>query len=100
MSASEKIAKLETQYSRGLITMSDFLSQGLKVLEIEVAPKPQVGEIWVAYKDGKAQAFQARYSSFNDEIRLWILTGTPSHCDMGYWRDKGYTGFKRVLSAI
>lgn len=100
MSASEKIAKLEGQLKRGLITRRDFMEEGKRVLE-EAGIQVKEGEVWYATsKNGERHAFLARFISYRNAVSLYRLTESPSHSPLEYWRDeRGYTGFTRILGS-
>lgn len=102
MKASEKIAKLEAQLDRGLITPDEFASEAKQVLETAIREQLLVeGEIWYAKdKSGEGMSFLVRKVAHQDELTLWQLTSNPSHCPMSYWtKTCGYTGWKRTLAA-
>ena len=102
MKASEKIAKIEDQLTRGLITPSEFASEVQLVINRAIREKSiAVGEVWYAKdKLGNGDSFLVRKVSYQEEPVLWRLGENPSHCSMEYWTTtKGYYGWKKTLAA-
>lgn len=102
MKASEKIAKLEDQLTRGLITADKFTSEAKLVIDRAIREHTlKVGEVWCARSDlGNWESFLVKKVNYQDELVLWRLDENPSHCSMEYWTaTKGYHSWKRTLAA-
>jgi hypothetical protein len=99
---SEKIAKIEEQLTRGLITSDEFCSEvDLVVSRVVRQLSLKKGEVWRAKdKYGNFQSFLVGEVSYQDHLVLWRLDESPSHCSMDYWtNNKGYTGWTKTLSS-